>query len=175
VGSSVETDPLFPNSPYSASKAASDLIVRSYVQTYGLDARITRCCNNYGPNQYPEKFIPLAIKNLKEGKNIPLYGNGTNVREWIHVEDHCSGIQKVIERGSAGEIYNIGSDQLISNVDLAKLICENLDIHPHRLEYVNDRLGHDLRYHLNSKKIGELGHKISHDFVESLRELISSY
>jgi dTDP-glucose 4,6-dehydratase len=173
-GSSVETDPLFPNSPYSASKAGSDLIVRSYVQTYGLDARITRCCNNYGPNQYPEKFIPLAIKNLKEGKSIPLYGSGTNVREWIHVEDHCSGIQRVIEMGSPGEIYNIGSDQLISNVDLAKLICENLGIHPPRVEYVNDRLGHDLRYHLNSKKIGELGHKISHDFAKSLRELISA-
>lgn len=171
-GSSLENDPLLPNSPYSASKAASDLLVRSYVQTYGLDARITRCCNNYGPNQYPEKFIPLAIKNLKEGKNIPLYGDGSNIREWIHVEDHCIGIQKVINDGLIGQIYNIGTEHLISNLDLAKLICENLNVGISRIEFVSDRLGHDLRYHLNSKKLRNLGYKDTHMFNESLRELI---
>jgi dTDP-glucose 4,6-dehydratase len=172
VGRSVETDPLLPNSPYSASKAASDLLVRSYVQTYGLDARITRCCNNYGPNQYPEKFIPLAIKNLKAGKNIPLYGDGSNIREWIHVEDHCIGIQKVIEVGKAGEIYNIGTEQLISNLDLAKLICEYLDTNTSRIDFIKDRLGHDLRYHLNSKKIRDLGYSSSHELRKSLKQLV---
>lgn len=171
-GSSVETDLLLPNSPYSASKAASDLLVRSYVKTYGLDARITRCCNNYGPNQYPEKFIPLAIKNLREGRNITLYGDGSNIREWIHVEDHCIGIQKVIEVGLAGEIYNIGTGQLISNLDLAKLICENFGTNSSRIDFISDRLGHDLRYHLNSNKLSTLGYSISHEFSNSLKKLI---
>jgi dTDP-glucose 4,6-dehydratase len=170
-GRSVETDPLLPNSPYSASKAASDLLVRSYYQTYGLDARITRCCNNYGPNQYPEKFVPLAIKNLKEGKNIPIYGDGSNVREWIHVEDHCKGIQKVIDVGLPGEIYNIGTEQLMSNLDLAKLICKNLNVDSSRIEFISDRLGHDLRYHLNSEKLRKLGYSCTHEFSKSLREL----
>jgi dTDP-glucose 4,6-dehydratase len=172
-GSSVENDSLLPNSPYAASKAASDLLVRSYVQTYGLDARITRCCNNYGPNQFPEKFIPLAIKNLKDGKNIPLYGDGLNIREWIHVEDHCFGIQKVLEVGAAGEIYNIGTEQLMSNIDLANLICNYMGLDSSRIDHIRDRPGHDLRYHLNTEKLNSLGYKASRGFEVSLKELIS--
>jgi dTDP-glucose 4,6-dehydratase len=152
-GSSVETDLLLPNSPYSASKAASDLLVRSYVNTYGLDARITRCCNNYGPNQYPEKFIPLAIKNLRDGKAIPIYGDGTNIREWIHVEDHCKGIQSVISSGRAGEIYNIGSGESVSNIAIATKLVEIFGGNSKSIEFVNDRLGHDFRYSLDSRKI----------------------
>jgi dTDP-glucose 4,6-dehydratase len=154
--SSVETDLLLPNSPYSASKAASDLIVRSYVETYGLDARITRCCNNYGPNQYPEKFIPLAIKNLNEGKKISVYGDGMNIREWIHVEDHCLAIQGVIQKGEGGEIYNIGSGESLTNLKIAELLVETFGKDSDQIEFVQDRLGHDFRYALNSKKIFDL-------------------
>ena len=152
-GHSIETDPLLPNSPYSASKAASDLLVRAYVQTFGLDARITRCCNNYGANQFPEKFIPLAIKNLQTGRKIPIYGDGTNIREWIHVDDHCYGIQAVIEHGEQGEIYNIGSGETFSNLEIAKQLIEVFQLPEIGFEFVQDRLGHDQRYALNSTKI----------------------
>ncbi len=152
-GSSVETDPLLPNSPYSASKAASDLLVRAYVKTYGLDARITRCCNNYGPNQYPEKFIPLAIKNLQEGKNIPIYGDGSNIREWIYVDDHCRGIQEVIKHGSRGEVYNIGSGQEFSNLEIAKIILSIFGLETDRIDFIKDRPGHDFRYSIDASKI----------------------
>ena len=155
VGSSLETDLLLPNSPYSASKASSDLLVRAYVQTYGLDARITRCCNNYGKNQYPEKFIPLAVKSLREGKRIPIYGDGSNIREWIHVEDHCRGIQSVILSGQSGEIYNIGSGELISNFEIATILVESFGGNLESIEYVSDRLGHDFRYSLDSTKLAE--------------------
>ena len=150
---SIESDPLKPNSPYSASKAASDLIVRAYVETFGLDARITRCCNNYGPNQYPEKFIPLAIKSLKEGKKIPIYGDGSNIREWIHVEDHCLAIQAVIEKGSSGEVFNVGSGESFTNLEIANKLIEFYGENEDKIEYVKDRLGHDFRYSLNSTKI----------------------
>jgi dTDP-glucose 4,6-dehydratase len=174
TGSSIESDPLLPNSPYSASKAASDLLVRSYVQTYGLDARITRCCNNYGPNQFPEKFIPLAIKNLKENKKIPIYGDGKNIREWIHVEDHCRGIQLVIDKGKRGEIYNIGSSEAISNLDLAKKILEFASKGVDSIEFVEDRKGHDIRYNLNSSFIqNQLNFQTSHTLVEGIRELVN--
>ncbi len=173
VGSSIESDPLLPNSPYSASKAASDLLVRSYVQTYGLDARITRCCNNYGPNQYPEKFIPLAIKNLKENKRIPIYGDGKNIREWIHVEDHCKGIQSVVNQGKRGGIYNIGSSESISNLDLAKKLLELASKDADYIEFVEDRKGHDLRYCLNSSLIqDQLSFQTAHTLTEGLRELV---
>ena len=178
-GSSVETDPLLPNSPYSASKAASDLIVRSYVETYGLDARITRCCNNYGQNQYPEKFIPLAIKNLKEGKKISIYGDGMNIREWIHVEDHCQGIQTVINSGDPSGIYNIGSGLVFTNRDLAKLILDafSLDFESN-IEFIADRPGHDYRYSLNSDKYRKLSdtnvEKAGHDEKRSLLAFLSN-
>jgi dTDP-glucose 4,6-dehydratase len=174
-GSSVESDPLMPNSPYSASKAASDLLVRSYVETYGLDARITRCCNNYGPNQFPEKFIPLAIKNLKDGKKIPIYGDGSNVREWIHVEDHCTGIQAVINKGSKGEIYNIGSGELFTNIDLVKEILRFAQSNIGNIEYVTDRKGHDYRYSLNSNKARvDLNFVHSKSFQAEMKTLVES-
>jgi dTDP-glucose 4,6-dehydratase len=154
-GGSVESDPLLPNSPYSASKAGSDLLVRSYVQTFQLDARITRCCNNYGPNQYPEKFIPLLVKNLREGKAIPIYGDGSNIREWIHVDDHCLAIQAVIQKGKAGEIYNIGSGEKISNLEIANHLITYFGLGNDKIIFVTDRLGHDFRYSLNSEKISQ--------------------
>lgn len=170
-GSSVESDPLLPNSPYSASKAASDLLVRSYVQTFGLDARITRCCNNFGPNQYPEKFIPLSIKNLLENRRIPVYGNGENIREWIHVGEHCRAIQSVIDSGVKGEIYNIGSGHLFTNLQLAEKILALFKASENWIEYVEDRKGHDYRYALNKSKIElELGFRIQYDFDQKFAE-----
>lgn len=170
-GSSLETDPLLPNSPYSASKAASDLLVRSYVQTYGLDARITRCCNNYGPNQYPEKFIPLAIKMIKAGKKIPIYGDGKNLREWIHVEDHCRGIQAVLSYGCKGEIYNVGSGEELSNLEVAWMLIEHDSSQNAGYSFVEDRKGHDFRYSVNSAKIKKLGFLINQNFRDSLPKL----
>lgn len=151
--SSLETDPLLPNSPYASSKAASDLIVRSYVKTYGLDARITRCSNNYGPNQFPEKFIPHSLANLAAGKKISIYGNGQNIREWIHVSDHCFGIQRVVNFGRRGEIYNIGSGITYTNLELAKMILKIANLGENHLEFIDDRLGHDFRYSIDSTKI----------------------
>ncbi len=156
-GSSVESDPLLPNSPYSASKAASDLIVRSYFETFGIDVRTTRCCNNYGFNQYPEKFIPLAIKRLLSNEQIPIYGDGTNVREWIHVEEHCKGIQSVIDFGIPGQIYNIGSKTQLSNLEIAKILTDGFGRNfEASIKFVEDRPGHDYRYSLNSDKIQEI-------------------
>ncbi len=174
-GSSVETDSLLPNSPYSASKAASDLLVRSYVQTYGLDARITRCCNNFGPNQYPEKFIPLAIERLKNGQNIPIYGDGQNVREWIHVEDHCRGIFEVITGGILGEVYNIGSGVQYSNLQVAELILKALNLDSTRIDFVKDRLGHDFRYSINGDKMKEeFGFVVRRSLKDDIAELVTS-
>ncbi len=173
TGSSEESDLLLPNSPYSASKAASDLLVRSYVQTYGLDARITRCCNNYGPGQHREKFIPLGIQNIRDNKPIPIYGDGTNVREWIHVDDHCRAIQAVIEKGSAGEIYNIGSGVSFENIDIAKKILKLSGKDLSFIHFVKDRLGHDFRYALNSEKVKSiLGFQVQGSFDATLAELV---
>jgi dTDP-glucose 4,6-dehydratase len=175
-GSSVETDPLLPNSPYSASKAASDLLVRSYVKTYGLDARITRCCNNYGPNQFPEKFIPLAIKNLTEGKKIPVYGNGKNIREWIHVEDHCFGIQLVISKGRSGDIFNLGAHESYTNLELLEKILARSDKSIDFIEFVADRMGHDFRYSLDSTKSRTLlGFSNTRNFDQEIQGMIDSY
>ena len=177
-GSSVETDPILPNSPYSASKAASDLLVRSYVVTYGLDARITRCCNNYGPNQFPEKFIPLAINKLLSGLPIPLYGDGSNIREWIHVQDHCRGIQSIIDKGRKGEIYNIGSGEEFTNLEIARLLNDFLGNNALGIEFVTDRRGHDFRYSLNSNKISsEIGFKTTEkmkSFLEAQKRNIEN-
>ena len=156
-GSSVETDLLLPNSPYSASKAAADLLVRAFNKTYELDTRITRCCNNYGVNQYPEKFIPVVINRILEDKSIPIYGDGRNIREWIHVEEHCLGIQAVIDLGKSGEIYNIGTQQLFSNLQIVEIICQIFgENYRERIEFVSDRRGHDFRYSLNSEKISSI-------------------
>jgi dTDP-glucose 4,6-dehydratase len=165
-GYSGESDPLLPNSPYAASKAASDLLVRAYIKTYGIDARITRCCNNYGPNQFPEKFIPFSVNQLMSGNKIKIYGHGLNVREWIHVEDHCYGIQAVINSGAKGQIYNIGSGIEYSNIELAKKMLSIVNLPEDYLEYVTDRPGHDFRYALDSSKIRqELG------FISNIKSL----
>jgi dTDP-glucose 4,6-dehydratase len=175
-GSSVETDQLLPNSPYSASKAASDLLVRSYVKTYGLDARITRCCNNYGPNQFPEKFIPLAIKKLIEGKKIPVYGDGTNIREWIHVEDHCLGIQLVITKGRPGDIFNLGSHERFTNLQLLEKILLHTNNNFDVIEFVADRKGHDFRYSLDSTKSRTLlGFSNTRIFDHEIQSMFDTY
>ena len=163
-GSFTESDSLNPSSPYSSSKAASDLIARSYFITHGLPVIITRCTNNYGPFQYPEKLIPLFITNLLEGKNIPVYGTGTNVRDWIHVLDHCRAIDCILENGTPGEIYNVGGDNERSNSEITSLI-----------EYVKDRLGHDFRYSLDSSKLKSLGWKPEYSFDQGLHETVEWY
>jgi dTDP-glucose 4,6-dehydratase len=148
-GSFSESSPLKPNSPYSASKASSDLIIRSYFKTYGIDARVTRCTNNYGPYQFPEKFIPLAITNVLTGKPIPIYGSGAQVRDWIHVEDHCRGIWKVYESGHPGMVVNIGGGEEITNIQLARKILLLMNCPLDSITTIVDRPGHDFRYSLN--------------------------
>ena len=170
-----ETYPLLPNSPYAASKAASDLLARSYFVTHGLDVRTTRCCNNYGKYQYPEKVIPVIINSIQAGKKIPIYGNGANIREWIHVLDHCKGILEVLEYGNPGEIYNIGTDIRMSNLDLATLILELLGESMDKISFVADRQGHDFRYALNSEKIQNLGFTSSIDLNGQLKSAIDWY
>lgn len=173
-GSSSESDTLEPNSPYSASKAAADLLVRSYVQTYGLDARITRCCNNYGPGQYREKFIPLAIQCIRDNGPIPIYGDGKNIREWIHVEDHCRAIQLVLKNGKKGEVYNVGSGVLLENIEIARKILEFSGKDRSLIKFVPDRLGHDFRYALNSEKIqSTLGFQAQGTFDITLAKLVN--
>jgi len=165
-GSWSEDWPVSPNSPYSASKAGSDLLALSYFKTYGFNASVTRCSNNYGPYQYPEKVIPLFITNLIEGKSIPIYGSGLNVRDWIHVDDHCDGIKSVMLHGRPGEIYNFGGGNELSNSELARNILSILNEDESKIQYVEDRKGHDLRYSVSHEKAkNELGWspKISFD------------
>ncbi len=171
-----EESPLRPNSPYSASKASADLMVRSYVKTYGFPAIITRCCNNYGPCQNPEKFIPTCILNAIEDKPIPIYGDGSNIREWIYVQDHCDAIVRALFEGEPGEIYNIGSGEELSNIELAKHILAILDKPLDMLQRVKDRPGHDFRYALNSRKAMEkLDFRCSERFDERIRDTIVWY
>jgi dTDP-glucose 4,6-dehydratase len=146
TGSWTESAPVQPNSPYAASKAGSDLIARAYGRTHGLDVRITRCSNNYGPYQFPEKLIPLFITNLLDGAQVPLYGDGGNVRDWLHVHDHCRGIQLVLEDGRPGEIYNIGGGTQLTNRELAERLVTACGAQRSQIRYVPDRLGHDRRY-----------------------------
>jgi len=161
----IETHPYRPNSPYSASKASSDHLVRAWFETYDMPVLTTNCSNNYGPYQFPEKLIPLVILNALEGKPLPVYGDGSNVRDWLHVEDHCRGIAAVLERGTPGEVYNIGGDNERSNIEIVQLLCEHLDrVQPGERSYrelirfVTDRPGHDFRYAIDSSKIQrELG------------------
>lgn len=153
-----ETTPLEPNSPYAASKAASDLMVGAYHHTFGLDAVITRCSNNFGPFQFPEKVIPLFVTNLIDGKKVPLYGDGLNVRDWLHVLDHCEAILTVLEKGTSGEVYNIGGNNERANIELTKMILEQMGCGEQMIEPVPDRLGHDRRYAIDPTKIKtELG------------------
>ena len=175
-GSWDENFPLNPNSPYAATKASADLIARSYSKTYGVDVRITRCSNNYGPNQFPEKIIPLFITSLMDNKKIPLYGNGQNYREWLHVEDHCRAILKVLTNGKSGEIYNIGGGTELSNKDLTMKILNLMNKDESCIEYVEDRLGHDFRYSVNSRKIlDQLGFTPKINFENGILDTINWY
>jgi dTDP-glucose 4,6-dehydratase len=174
-GSADENFLLEPNSPYAASKAASDLLARSFFVTYGLDVRTTRCCNNYGKWQFPEKVIPVFINKLKSKEKLPIYGTGNNVREWIHVSEHVRAIQLVLDKGTAGEIYNIGSGDHLSNNELANQIIRLMDLNEDMKSYTEDRLGHDFRYSLNSKKIEALGFETQIDFKDGLRETVDWY
>ena len=175
-GSWHEEYPLLPNSPYSASKASADLLVRSYQRTFGLDTRITRCSNNYGPHQFPEKVIPLFVTNLIEDKKVPLYGKGMNVRDWLHVDDHCRGIHAVLMKGRSGEIYNIGGGQELTNKELTSIILEKMGRDEASIEYVQDRLGHDLRYSVDIKKISsELVYEPQVRFEDGISETIEWY
>jgi dTDP-glucose 4,6-dehydratase len=175
-GSWSEDFPLLPNSPYSASKASADLIARSYHRTFGLDVRTTRCGNNYGPHQFPEKVIPLFVTNLIDGKKVPLYGKGLNVRDWLHVDDHCRGIHAVLMKGEAGEIYNIGGGEELTNKELTAMILTKMGKNDSSIEYVQDRLGHDLRYSVSIEKISrELGYQPLVKFDEGIEETIEWY
>ena len=175
-GSWNEEFPLQPNSPYSASKASADLLVRSYNRTFGLNANITRCSNNYGNYQYPEKVIPLFITNLIEGKKIPIYGKGLNIRDWLHVDDHCRGIEAVVKGGRPGEIYNIGGGTELTNLQLADNILSLFGEDNSKIDHVSDRLGHDMRYSVDFEKIKtELGYLPEIDFEVGLRNTVAFY
>jgi dTDP-glucose 4,6-dehydratase len=172
---SLETDMLAPSSPYSASKAAAEMLCLSYYKTYGLDINITRSSNNYGPHQYPEKLIPFFIKKLCNKEKVPLYGSGKNIRDWLHVEDNCEGIFTVIERGEAGEIYNIGEGNQLSNIQITVKILELLNLSTENIEYVTDRAGHDLRYDVNCDKLRNLNWQPRINFDEGLLNTVKWY
>ena len=175
-GTWTENSPLLPNSPYSASKAASDLLVRSYSQTFGMNVNITRCTNNYGPFQFPEKLIPYFITSLIQGKNVPVYGSGENIRDWLHVDDHCDAINLVLSFGKSGEVYNIGGGLEISNIDLTIKLLDALGFDKNRIDFVADRKGHDLRYSMSYKKIAnELGYSPKVNFEIGFKETIEWY
>lgn len=176
AGSWREDFPLQPNSPYSASKASSDLVARAYHRTFGLDVRITRCSNNYGPHQFPEKVIPLFVTNLMDGLNVPLYGTGSNVRDWLHVDDHCRGIALVLAKGRPGEVYNIGGGTELTNKELTARILSAMGVGWERVTPVEDRLGHDLRYAVDISKISaELGYAPAVGFEQGLAETVAWY
>ena len=175
-GSWDEISPIAPNSPYSASKASSDMLVLSYFKTFGLPIFISRCSNNFGPFQFPEKFIPLAITNLLDGLPIPVYGNGLNSRDWLHVTDHCRALNLILEQGTTGEIYNIGGGTEMSNIELARLLSHLLHKNNELIKFVEDRKGHDFRYSVDYKKISsECGYFPSKNFTESLEETLVWY
>jgi dTDP-glucose 4,6-dehydratase len=174
-GSFTEESPLHPNSPYAASKAGGDLIVRSYFKTYNLPVVITRSSNNYGPYQYPEKVMPLFITIALRDQKLPLYGDGKNVRDWLYVEDNCEAIDLVLQKGKDGEIYNIGGESERQNIEVTKLILKQLGKPESLIEYVKDRPGHDRRYSLDCSKVKKLGWKPKADFEESLRKTIEWY
>jgi dTDP-glucose 4,6-dehydratase len=175
-GSWPEDHPLLPNSPYSASKAGSDLLVRAYNRTHKLDTVITRCSNNYGQYQFPEKVMPLFITNIIEGKKVPLYGNGLNVRDWLHVDDHCRGIALALTKGKSGEVYNIGGGTELTNVELTHKILKAMGVGEEFIQPVEDRKGHDLRYSVDISKINkELGYSPQVNFEEGLIQTINWY
>lgn len=174
-GSARETTALDPSSPYSASKAASDLLVLSYWKTYRFPVVVTRSSNNYGPNQFPEKVIPLFITNLIEGKKVPLYGSGKNRRDWIYVEDNCAGVELAFDKGKDGEIYNIGAGHELSNLELTKTIMKQMGAGNDSINYVPDRLGHDFRYSVDISKIKKLGFKLQTKFADGIQKTVSWY
>jgi dTDP-glucose 4,6-dehydratase len=175
-GSWTEDFPLLPNSPYSASKASGELLARSYSRTHSMDVVITRCSNNYGTHHFPEKLIPLFITNLLEGKKVPVYGNGKNVRDWLHVDDHCRGIYSVLMNGRSGEVYNIGGGRELTNNEITNLILEAMGADESSIEYVQDRKGHDLRYSVDWTKINrELGYEPQVKFEDGLKDTIQWY
>ena len=174
-GFAPEDAPLEPSSPYSASKAASDLVARSYAVTFDYPVIVTRCTNNYGPYQFPEKVIPLFVTNLLDDKRVPLYGDGRNERDWLYVEDHCSAIHLLVDQGHLGEIYNIGANEQLPNLELTKMILAGLDRDESWIEQVPDRLGHDLRYAVDSSKLRSLGWEPAHSFQERLTATIDWY
>jgi dTDP-glucose 4,6-dehydratase len=176
TGLFTEETPLHPNSPYSASKASADMLALAYQHTFGLPIVVTRCSNNYGPYQFPEKLIPLMIANALNDKPLPVYGDGKNVRDWLHVEDHCSAIDAVFHRGRVGEVYNIGGNNEKPNIEIVKLILRNLGKPESLIVYVEDRLGHDRRYAIDSSKIqNELGWKPTYTFERGIEETIKWY
>ncbi|MGI9063352.1 MAG: dTDP-glucose 4,6-dehydratase [Pseudonocardiaceae bacterium] len=176
VGSWSETHPLEPNSPYAASKASSDLLARAYARTHGLDVRITRCSNNYGPYQFPEKVIPLFVTNLLDGLDVPLYGDGRNVRDWLHVDDHCRAVALVLARGRAGEVYNIGGGTELTNTELTQRLLTAVGADWSRVRPVEDRKAHDRRYSLDWTKIHrELGYAPTVGFADGLAATVRWY
>lgn len=184
TGLFTETTPYAPNSPYSASKAASDMIVRSYHHTYGMNTVITNCSNNYGPKQHDEKLIPTVIRKALNGENIPIYGDGKNIRDWLYVLDHCTGIELAYQKGRSGEVYNVGGKNERNNNYIAHSICEQLDVlkpkasgsYKNQITYVEDRAGHDRRYAIDASKLeGELGWKAAENFETGIKKTIKWY
>lgn len=175
-GSWDESCPLLPNSPYAASKASADLLVRAYHQTHGIDAIITRCSNNYGPFQFPEKMIPRFVTNIIEEKKIPLYGDGSNIRDWLHVDDHCDGIYLALIKGESGEIYNIGGGLELTNKEITGRILDLMRKDDSYIEYVEDRKGHDKRYSINCEKISsQLGYISKVSFSNGIKDTVDWY
>ena len=171
-----EETPLHASSPYSASKASADMLVQAYFRTYGLPVTISRCSNNYGPYQFPEKLIPLMIKQALAGQKMPVYGQGLNIRDWLYVEDHCKAIDLILMHGTVGEVYNIGGHNEMRNIDIVKLICRKLEVSESLITYVEDRKGHDLRYAINPAKIHrELGWLPETSFEEGIQKTIRWY
>lgn len=176
TGLFTEETPLQPNSPYSASKAGADMLVRAYHETFGLHVNITRCSNNYGPYQFPEKLIPLMIRNALQDKPLPVYGDGLNVRDWLYVEDHCSAIDLVLHQGRSGEVYNVGGRNERNNIQVVQTILQELGKPESLITYVKDRLGHDRRYAIDADKIrSELGWQPKHDYESGIRETVRWY
>ncbi|CAB4665567.1 unannotated protein [freshwater metagenome] len=175
AGSWTENEPLLPNSPYSAAKAAAEMLVRAYFVTYGLNVSSTRCSNNYGPYQFPEKVVPLFVTNLIDGGKVPLYGDGMNVRDWLHVDDHCRGIAIVIAKGRAGESYNIGGGHELNNRELTERVLTAMGADWSSVQPVEDRKGHDRRYSVNDSKVRALGYTPQHQFDEGLAETVAWY
>ena len=176
TGLFTEQTPISPNSPYSASKASADMVVRAYHQTFGLPVNITRCSNNYGPNQFPEKLIPLMLHNARNRKALPVYGDGMQIRDWLHVKDHCAAILTVLEKGVPGEVYNIGGNNERANIEIVRLILQELDRPESLITYVQDRPGHDRRYAIDNTKITtQLGWAPAYTFQQGMHETIQWY